>query len=83
MSVATGTMGAGVGMQRLALTRGSVIRIHLSDDSSVEGIYHRSKRGFHVLLVAKIEANGTWIVSKSEALLVPRRLVKLIEVVAC
>jgi len=72
-----------VGMQRLALKRGSVIRIHLSDDSSVEGTYHHSKRGFHVLHAAKIEASGAWVVSKSEALLVPRRLVKLVEVVAC
>lgn len=70
-------------MRRRAYTRGSVLRIHLTDDSSVEGVYRGRSRVFLELEAGKIEAAGTWVVSRSEALLVPHALVKLVEVVQC
>lgn len=70
-------------MLRRDFQRGSVLRIHLTDNSSVEGVYRRRGRVFLELEAGKIEAAGTWVVSKSDALLVPHRLVKLVEVVQC
>lgn len=70
-------------MRRRGYKRGSVLRIHLSDDTSVEGVLRGMGRVFVELEAGKIEAAGTWVVSKSEALLVPRKLVKLVEVVQC
>jgi hypothetical protein len=61
--------------------RGDVLRIHLVDDSSVDGVLLRESRRFIHLEKGRVEGGGVLHALKSERLLVPRVGVKLVEVV--
>lgn len=59
---------------------GDVLSVHLVDGMSVQGSYQRTSRAYLHLYRHKIEAEGVFVESTAERLLVPRRLVKLVEV---
>jgi hypothetical protein len=63
------------------LKRGLVLRIHLTDQTTVEGSLVRASRAFVHLTSGRIEAGGVLHETTSERVLVPRGLVKLVEVV--
>jgi hypothetical protein len=60
---------------------GDVLLVHLSDNSTVKGSFVREGRTFLRLARHSIEGNGVLVASAAESVLVPRALVKLIEVV--
>ena len=55
--------------------RGSILRIHLLDDTSVEGVFVRRRGAYLVLSKGKIGAGGVFHELGSERLMVPRVLV--------
>jgi hypothetical protein len=62
--------------------RGNVLRVHLIDNSSVEGTFLRSTRTYLHLQEGSIEGDGRLVRVSSERVLVPVRQVKLVEVMS-
>lgn len=63
------------------IRRGMVLTVHLSDGSSAAGRLVRVGREFLHLTEHRLEAAGVMHELRSKRLLIPRRLVKAIEVV--
>lgn len=63
------------------LKRGQLVRVHLTDRSSVEGVLKRRARRYLVMSLAKVEESGGWHELASERLLVPHERVLMLEVV--
>lgn len=61
--------------------RGQLLRIHLTDRSSVEGVLKRRGRRYFTLSLAKVEESGGWHELASERLHVPHDKVLMVEVV--
>lgn len=60
--------------------RDAVVRLHLIDDSTVEGRFLRKRRGFIHMTDGRIEADGK-LRDAAGMLMVPRKLVKIVQVV--
>ena len=62
------------------IPRGAVVSVHLTDGTSAGGTVVRVSRHFVTMTAGKLEANGAMHELVSERLLIPRRLVKAVEV---
>lgn len=60
--------------------KGDVVTIHLADGTSCAGVFLGQSRRFIRLSHGRVEANDVMVDLRSERLLVPRGLVKLVEV---
>jgi hypothetical protein len=59
--------------------RGDVLMVHLSDGTTVAGTFLRLSKNFLQLTGGKIEAAGMLHEMRSERLLVPRGVIRLVE----
>lgn len=63
------------------MLKSKIVSVHLVSGRTVQGRFVRFSRRFMILCAHKIEADGVLVESVHEQVLIPRKMVELIEVV--